>query len=250
MNSNKAYGDIEVYSPDNILMFRANEDKLKFYKKKGLIEQLGDKKYKLLFEPKGLGHGERNKELLSARDNKCVRCGDEDLLVLTRHHVVPSRFRKFFPDNLKSNNHRYVVFLCTDCHNEYGYYENELNDVLAHELGVKTLKQCNDEIYIEKRIITGIADTILFKDKVPQDRINILMEEFATRTGMPATEENLKRVRRKKYEPISEQNNFGKIIVDGIKNIYDFQQRWLEHFVYTMQPKYLPSDLIILLEKQ
>lgn len=249
MNPNKAYGDIEVYSPEGVLMFRTNEDKLKFYKKKGLIEQLGEKSFKLLFEPKGLGHGERNKELLCARENKCVRCGDEDLLVLTRHHVVPSRFRRFFPNNLKNNNHRYVVFLCTDCHNEYGYHENELNDVLAQELGVKTLKQCNDEIYIEKRIITGIADTILFKEGIPAERIITLMDEFATRTGMAATEENLKKVCRKKYEPVSEQNNFGKLVVDNVKNIYAFQQRWLEHFVYTMEPKYLPSDLLILLEK-
>jgi len=247
MNESRAYGNVEIYSPDGHLMFRTNDDKLNFYKKKELVEQLDENKYKLKFQPKGLGHGERNKELLEPRENKCVRCGDVDLFVLTRHHVVPSRFRKYFPNNIKSNNHRYVVFLCCDCHNEYGLYENDFNDVIAHDLNVKTLKECNDELHVEKRIIVGIADSILFKDRIPADRIEQLKIDFENRTGLAPTEDNLKKVRKKKYEPTSPENNFGKLVIDHIKNIYEFQQMWLEHFVETMKPKYLPKDLQILL---
>ena len=249
MKESRAYGNIEIYSPDNELMFRCNESKLAFYKKKDLTEKIGEEKYRLKFIPKGIGHGERNHELLIPRENKCVRCGDEDLFVLTRHHVVPSRFRKYLPLNIKSNNHRYVVFLCIDCHDEYCEYENELNDDLAVEIGIKTLKQCTDEIILEKRIITGIADTILFKDRVPAERIEELKVTFKEQTGMEPTEDNLLYTRRKKYEPIRDENNFGKLVVDNLKNIYEFQQMWLEHFVSTMQPKFLPHDLAILLEK-
>lgn len=250
MNASRAYGDIAIYSPDDKLMFRTNEHRLEFYLKKDLVEKIDEKKYKLRFEPKGNGYGDRNKELLEPRENKCVRCGDEDLLVLTRHHVVPSRFRKYLPHNIKSNNYRYVVFLCCECHNEYGEHENILNDVIAEELGVKTLKQCNDEIYIEKRIITGIADTILFKDGIPVERIDALKLEFTSRTGLESTTDNLLKVRKKKYEPVSDSNNFGKLVVDNIKNIYDFQQRWLDHFVDMMKPKYLPKDLLVLIEQK
>ena len=247
MNPNRAYGDIEIYSPNDELMFRTNDDKLSFYKKKDLVEMLDDKKYRLKFQPKGLGHGERNKELLEPRDNKCVRCGDSDIFVLTRHHIVPSRFRKFLPDNIKSNNHRYVVFLCTKCHNEYGYYENELNDELARKFDIKTLKECNDEIYIEKRIITGIADTLLFKEGIPEERKQELCENFTHRTGMLPEKGNFIKVRKRKYEPVSDENNFGKTVIDNIKNIYEFQQMWLEHFISTMHPKFLPNDLLILI---
>ena len=162
--------------------------------------------------------------------------------------MVPTRFRKFLPENIKGNNHRYVVFLCRECHDEYGYFENDLNELIAQELNIKTLKQCNDEIYIVKRIITGIADTILLKDNIPEDRLDELRDRFREKTGLDPTDENLNRVRRKKYEPVSEHNNFGKLVIDNIKNIYDFQQRWLEHFVNTMQPRYLPNDLKILLK--
>lgn len=250
MKESRAYGNIGIYSPDNELMFRCNEHKLAFYIKKDLAEKIDEHKYKLKFVPKGIGHSERNQELLTPRENKCVRCGDEDLFVLTRHHVVPSRFRKYLPLNIKSNNHRYVVFLCVECHDEYCEYENRLNDDLAEQLGIKTLKQCTDEIILEKRIITGIADTILFKEKVPNDRIEELKQRFTERTGMEPTTENLLKTRKKKYEPIKDDNNFGKLVVDNIKNIYEFQQMWLEHFVSTMHPKFLPHDLTILLQEQ
>lgn len=247
MNESRAYGNIEIYSPDNELMFRCNEHKLAFYIRKNLVEKIDEIKYRLNFVPKGIGHNERNTELLIARENKCVRCGEEDLYVLTRHHVVPSRFRKFLPLYIKSNNHRYVVFLCIECHEEYTAHENILNDVLAEELGTKTLKQCTDEIILEKRIITGIADTIIFKDKVPAERIEELKRMFTEKTGMEPTNENLLKTRKKKYEPITDDTNFGKLIVEKVKNVYEFQQMWLEHFVEKMHPKFLPHDLTILL---
>ena len=59
--------------------------------------------------------------------------------------------------------------------------------------------------------------------------------------------ENLIKVRKRKYEPVSDENNFGKTVIDNIKNIYEFQQMWLEHFISTMHPKFLPNDLLILI---
>lgn len=250
MNQNKAYGDIEMYSPDDQLMFRTNQSRLKSYIKKGLVEKLNDKKFRFNFVPKGLGYGERNKGLLEPRENRCVRCGDEDLFVLTRHHIVPSRFRRHLPDNIKGHNHKYVVFLCCECHNEYGHHENRLNDMIAEEMDTKTLKECTEEIHVEKRIITGLADTILFKHNVPEHRLEQLKMDFQRRTGLEPNVHNLIKVRKSKYEPVSKENDFGRIIINKIKNIYEFQQRWLEHFVNTMQPKYLPKDLSILLTKE
>lgn len=250
MDISNAYGNIEIYSPGNDLMFITNQKKLNFYLKKELAEKIGDKKYRLLFEPKGIGHGERNKELLTQRANQCCCCGNKDLLTMTRHHIVPTRFRKFLPDNIKGFNHRYVIMLCIDCHEEYGYFENDLNNELAEQYNVPTLRECNNQIHVEKRIITGLADSILFKDRIPEERKEELKLEFKKRTGLEPTEDNLYKVRKRKYEPVAPDHNFGKLIVDKLKNIYDFQQMWLEHFVSTMQPLYMPDDLKILLTSQ
>ena len=250
MNINNAYGNIEIYSPSNELMFRTNQGRLNFYIKKELVEKIGEDQYRFLFEPKGKGHGDRNKELLEPRKNECVCCGNKDILILTRHHIVPTRFRKFLPDNIKGYNHRYVVMLCVDCHEDYGYFENELNDELAKKYNIPTIKECVDSIYTEKRIIVGMADTILYKDRIPQERIEEIKVQFKERTGLEPTEDNLHKVRKRKYEPVSNENDFGKLVIDNIQNIYEFQQMWLEHFVEMMEPKFLPNDLKILLDSQ
>lgn len=246
MNENKAYGDNKIYSPDGKLMFLTGGRKLDFYINKKLVQKIGDKSYKLLFEPKGKGHSERNTSLLEPRENKCVVCGELDLLELTRHHIIPSRFRKYFPENIKGNNYRYVVFVCNTCHNNYGQHENLYNDVIAKELGIKNLQQCNEEIYLKKRIIIGIANALLFRT-IPEQRNKELQEKFVENTGLEPTEKNLFKVHKWKYEPQDDNNDFGKLVVDNINNIYEFQQRWLEHFVECMKPQFLPKDLKILL---
>ena len=249
MLESSAYGNIEVYCPDGKLMFIANEKKMNFYIKNGLVENIGDKKYKLLFEPKGLGYADRNQYMLIRRENKCVACGNEDLEDLTRHHVVPSRFRRHLPLHIKSNDFRYVVFLCNDCHNYYGYHEDDENDALAAELGTKTLKEYDKLIILEKRKIGGIAYAILYnQDRIPEERIEELKVSFKEKSGMEPTEENLNKTFKRRYEPNSPENDFGAIIVSKISNIYDFQIRWLKHFVEIMEPGFLPEDLQILLD--
>lgn len=248
MSPGKAYGDIKIYSPDNVLMFRTNEKKLNFYKRKELVEQIGDSSYRLKFAPAGLGHGSRNVELLEPRANKCVVCGDEDILTLTRHHVVPTRFRKYFPLHMKSNNHRYVVLVCTDCHHLYNYFEELKNQELSEHYKVKSLHECMKIINNNKRVIAGVASSILFSDFLPEERKDELRIKFTKLTNMEPTEDNLTKSFQKKYEPISDDSNFGKMIVDKVKNLYDFQGMWLKHFVDTMQPKYLPNDLNILMD--
>jgi len=247
MKESKAYGNIEIYAPDGTLMFLTNSHKLAFYQRKGLVRQIGENKHQFLFEPKGKGHGERNIQLLNARENRCVVCGADDLDDLTRHHVIPTRFRKYMPMSLKSNNHRYVVFLCNGCHNDYGVAENEFNDELARRYGVKDLRECVSGIIRDKRIIAGIASTLLFALSVPEERKEELRREFKEVTGMEPIEDNLVKTFSKRYEPVTDENNFGKIVVDKVKNLYEFQQMWLEHFNSVMKPRFLPNDLQILL---
>lgn len=245
MLSFNGYGNIEIYSIDNNLIFRCNQSRLAFYQKKNLVECIGDNKYKLNFF-----HNCSNSktELSAQRDNKCVRCGCEDFLTLTRHHIIPTRFRKHFPLEIKSYNSKYIVFLCTDCHYEYNECETIFNEELAEKFNVKSYKECCYDIVTEKKILVGIANTLIYyKDKLPIHRINFLEERFKKITGLEPVEENLFKSKKRRYEPMSPENDFGRLIFDKITNIYEFQQMWLEHFVNNMNPKYLPEDLKVLL---
>jgi hypothetical protein len=248
MKEHNAYGNLEVYSPNGHLMFRTNENRLRYYKDLKLVQHLGENRYQLLFQPKGLGHYGKDVELLEPRPNRCVCCGDSDIHSLTRHHVVPRRFRKHMPMELKNFNYRYLVMLCTDCHERYGYHENDFNDELATRLSVKTLKECNDEIYIDKRIIIGIANAILKNKRIPEQRREELKVQFKEKTGLEPTEANLVKVYKWKYEPMKDVSDFGKIVIDATEDLYGFQQMWLEHFNDTMSPKFLPQDLKMLLK--
>ena len=85
----KLYGNCKVYSPDNQLMFRCLEKKIKWYLDRGLAELIEESplSIRLKFEPKG--KGERIDKLKVERNNICVVCGVTDLSILTKHHIVP-----------------------------------------------------------------------------------------------------------------------------------------------------------------
>ena len=249
MNQSRAYGNIRVYCPDGNLMFRANEDKLRFYKKNDLVEEIENgTAYKLKFQPAGLGHTDRNQELLEPRENKCVCCGSDEIEQLTRHHIVPSRYRKHFPMHMKSNNHRYVVFVCWECHSDYNYFEYQEDNRIAEVLGLTAEKRHSETARVNRRILSGIADTIMFKsDSIPATRMEELRQSFVERSGLELNEENLVKVRKLRYDQTDEEGEYFKLVVDRMKNLYEFQQSWLEHFNASMEPDHLPKDLAILL---
>lgn len=191
MKQSSAYGHIQILSPDGRLMFLTNENRLNFYRKNDLVERIDSKQYRLKFEPKGLGHYDRNTQLLAPRDNRCVRCGNENIDVLTKHHIVPSRFLRHLPEYLKGNNHKYIVLVCRECHDEYCFHENEMDDVLAKKYGVKTIKECNNDIYVNHRKMMSVINAI-DKEGLPQSRREKLKEEFHVRTGLDYSEENVR----------------------------------------------------------
>ena len=106
----KIYGNYQVLSPDGHLMFRCDEKKANWYIKRNLAEIISNDPLivKLKFQPKGLGN--HNKKYgLSVIENICVVCGSDEFL--TRHHVVPTCYRKFFPLEKKSHNFHDVLSL-------------------------------------------------------------------------------------------------------------------------------------------
>lgn len=251
MKETNAYGNISILSPDNQVMFLTNQNRLNSYLRRNLVEKVNDNQYRLLFEPKGLGYQERNTDLLIPRKNQCVCCGEQDILLLTRHHVIPTRFRKHFPDSLKSNNFKYVVLLCVECHTNYNVHEEIYNDELATQYGIKSFVDCEKANYVKKKKVSGTANALLtYLNAIPGERISILKDRFKELTEMEPSEENLKKSVKYKYQPPDEENNFGKLLVEAVNNVYLLQRLWLDHFIATMQPKYLPEDLIIHLERE
>lgn len=103
----------------------------------------------LKFQPKGMGARD-NTALRKAKDNLCKRCGSS--LDLTRHHIIPYRFRKAFPIDMKSHRSEHVAALCESCHR---VYETEEAPKLHNELFVLSEKRIytpeeRRQIYIQQ----------------------------------------------------------------------------------------------------
>ena len=130
VSKNKIYGNYSVVSPEGILMFKCNLKKVNWYLSRGLATIIQDDPtcIKLNFTPNGLGNHNRSYGL-NKMENKCVNCGSTDKL--TRHHIVPFCYRKFFPMEIKSHNFHDILPMCVNCHYNYERKADKLKELLA-----------------------------------------------------------------------------------------------------------------------
>lgn len=235
----KIYGNCQVLSPDGILMFRCDEKKANWYLNRNLGEIVSNSPLtvKLNFEPRGLGN--HNKGFgLSEMGNKCVSCGSEEYL--TRHHVVPYCYRRYFPLEVKSHNFHDVLSLCVDCHESYERKADELKFNLAnvHNAPINgELETKKDLVKYVKIAKTLIGDT----STIPNKRIRLLRKEIKDYFG-------IKRLTTSRLQKISEEKStvlrktHGEIVVSKIDNLQDFVQLWRKHFVNNNECKFLPQN--------
>lgn len=235
----KIYGNCQVLSPDGILMFRCDTKKANWYLNRDLGEIVTESPLvvKLKFEPRGLGN--HNKGFgLAEMGNKCVTCGSEEYL--TRHHVVPYCYRRYFPMALKSHNFHDVLSLCSDCHEKY----ERKADELKNEISTTYMAPIGGEIESKADVIkyTKIASTLLGDISViPKKRIQSLKSDIKSHFG-------IKRLSKKRLEKITQikttivKKTHGEIVVNKINSIQEFVEMWREHFIKHNDCKHLPEN--------
>ncbi len=218
------YGNYEVFHPKGHLMFRCDLKKINWYLDRNLAIRMSDNAIKLTFEPKG--NGEEDFFLKDSRKNHCVVSGST--IDLTKHHVVPSQFRTYFPLKYKSRNSNDVVVLNRDIHDEYELIANEYKTYLKNYYIAESEIEYNDELFILKsrmaRNFNALKD---HSDRMPVERKKELLEEKAINDEEYA--------KSGKYFL-----NFDEMIVErmGVENMII---SWRKHFTDTMNPKYLPD---------
>lgn len=237
----KIYGNCQVLSPDGILMFRCDEKKAKWYLNRnlGIIVSESPLTVKLNFTPKGLGN--HNKSFgLSEMGNKCVTCGNEEYL--TRHHVVPYCYRRYFPIELKSHNFHDVLSLCADCHDSYERKADELKEKIAKEYNIPV----NGELFVENKDLIAfvkMSSTLINPDisNIPKERILWMKNQIKEYFG-------IKRLDKRRLENISHiktmalKKTHGEVVISKIDNIQNFIEMWRSHFLEHNDCKHLPKD--------
>lgn len=236
-NTKSIYGNCCVLSPNDILMFRCNEKKAKWYLNRGLasIEKNYPLTIKLNFEPNGLGN--HNKSYgLQPISNKCVNCGEIDNL--TRHHVVPICYRKYFPIEIKSHNFHDVLPMCVTCHENY----ERKADILKRDLSIKYDAPINGIILNNYELIKYIKMAkALINNKMPKNRSDELKNKIKEKFNYIKLTK--KRIRKISSIKVSTSTiTHGKIVISKIENIFDFIKMWREHFIENNECKYLPKN--------
>lgn len=233
---NNIYQNHEFYDCFGNLLFRGKEEKGKWYIERGLAKFIGQEndinKYKLTFITKGPGHKGNSFEL-SYKKNICVVCGEK--YGLTRHHVIPECYSRYYlnkKENRVRNIHD-VLPLCSICHKKYEHYATQFKRKLAEEYNVPF-----EGIFKYPPKVTSYANTLIkYKDKIPfekrKEMENIIINFLGKKDDLY---KNIKLLSKVKRKPIK---YYGELVVEKIKDFEDFNTRWRQHFLETMNPKYL-----------
>lgn len=229
------YGDIQVLHPNGFLMFSTNAQKIQWYLDRGLAEELDSKTYRLTFTPNGAGHQDQE-YLLQNRENICAVCGG--LNNLTRHHVFPKTYKTWLGAANRAVGFYDIMPVCVKDHEDYNIHQDAFMAQLAQEYGAPVCGVfLNSEEFKKFHVARGIALSLSqFRDKIPQDRKEFLEEKFSQLTGHNSYSTILQQ-EKVKLEHITH----GQLVISKVSDINKFAQRWRQHFVDTMGPKFLPK---------
>jgi hypothetical protein len=214
-------------------MFRCKEKRINWYLDRDLAKVITIPNEEgicaqLLFTPKGFGKHNDPFSLAKA-ENKCVVCGtDEDL---TRHHVIPSMYRKHFPLEYKSNYHHDVLPICRTCHDKYELQADKLKKSLAQIYKIRT-------DYSEYFDISKLArDYNQYKEYMDDEKlINIVikMNKFVGGNSLIKLEKLLSL----REVAIFMIRNQGKDVIEKF-DLQVFVKMWRSHFITWSKPKYM-----------
>lgn len=248
------YGNYHIVGPNGETMFHCNNQKALWYINRGLTEvvSVDPPVLKLRFIPDGPGHI-NDAYYITPKINQCVVCGSQ--IGLNRHHVVPSLYRKYMGMEIKSHSYHDVLLMCLECHENYEAEADKLKLKIAKEYEIPLSARYHVDTGEDYRYDTS-ADTAVkaahallrHSDRIPADRILVLRESIKEYLGHDPSQEDIAQLSKKGFPKSRKSHDYmdhGEMVVrrlDGLEDFQKFTQRWREHFLNTMKPKFLPAN--------
>jgi len=259
------YSNCRIYYNDKLLCINS-EKKGRWYVEKthAKILKLNEdgtlNSIQLTFKPKGMGYNDNDIFGLSEQKTQCVVTGNTDINILTRHHIIPTCYKKHLPEAYKSKNHHDVVFIAEDKHDEYERLSIPFRDYLHRLYGVPTEQEILKEYrkkfnkIIKKDILplrtiihslyrNTPLDTntkvkyeiiVIFNiEKLFNVKINIITIEWLELL-LEYIDKNIFEIKNKLFK-----NPF-KVLVDAVTDYDEFIKLWRVHFIETCSPQFLP----------
>ncbi|XP_032691486.1 exonuclease 3'-5' domain-containing protein 2 [Odontomachus brunneus] len=251
------YHNCYLQAPDGEILCTCDRKKAEWYIGKGLGELVHTDPYtvKLNFEPSGRALGEVGQYYTQVKVNQCVVCGCTEKFI--RKNVVPREYRKYFPLVMKAHQSHDVLLLCPSCHENSNNNDLHLRRKLAELCDaplIGPLSHMRDKYMSNFRKLQSAVKVLKQGLSVPQRRREELEFYILEYTGQkevtPVMLDTLHE--RLNNVPIQQMiSNQFKYLPHGLKVVQYFQKQegglvelermWREHFLTTMNPKYLPN---------
>jgi len=257
----------KVFNPEGRHMFTCGEKKAIWYLERNLANKIGSDEIQFTFDPRGNGFEDNETFGRNMREPICVVSGIRD--GLQRHHIVPYCYRTYFPVRYKSKNHHDVVLINHIHHSDYEIEATKFKDEIARIYEVKTIAELNIEytsILREMGKENGILLNMLHslfrcygkasrevtidKLKTIAEKTNIPYETMVTYNFMQLYKiyQYLKEIHIAEGNKFKSENRMlfdhGYYVMqklDTEEKIEEFVKLWRNHFIDTMQPKYMPD---------
>jgi hypothetical protein len=234
------YGNVRFEGPGGETMFHGDDEKALWYLTRGLVEVVSRDPpvLRFRFEPGGRGHA-GDDYYLAGKVNRCVVCGVEE--GLNRHHVVPSVYRRHLPAQVKDHSHHDVLLLCLACHEKYEEEANRLKAELGEEHGVP-LHGLHGERDRERNKAVKLALALVRQgERIPAARQEEMRRLIGAWAGREVGAAEVAAIAALAFDEDGDTLEHGRHVVAQTADVQGFVRRWREHFVRTMQPRYLPE---------
>lgn len=224
------------------LIFRCGQDKANWYLDRDLAVKVSENPLTIqfTFQPKGPGHI-GDSYYLSDKHNRCVVCGTEE--DLTRHHIVPRCYRRFFPVRLKRHASYDVMVLCIPCHRTYEESASKLKQRYADKHDIPVAGAGFGGTNPEQNAVRRAAYNLLvYGHLMPPVRIDFFMkqlEEYFKTTEI--TKAMMEEARDLPYDYNKPRNYHGEVVIAKEVDLDSFCKQWRYHFLTTMKPGFIPE---------
>ena len=234
-------GNYTATDPEGNFLFNCDAKKANWYvNKKNLAVWTNDEQthFQLKFKPKGPGNRELGKYFTEYIKNQCVICGCEQHL--TKHHVVPSCYKKHFSDACKSNDHFDVLLICSQCHEKLERSYDERKKTLH-----KNFKGDLEHQYNSYKELNSFIRTAQKHEEYIDDVGKIAMVEKAKKIK-PEIDSFEKLLNADLIDIGGSLDNeiCERVVKDNCDDLKNFIVSWRELFLEYGQPKFLPNGWI------
>ncbi len=230
-------GNFTAYDPDGEFLFNCDSKKARWYIKKNLASWINDEQthFKLNFVPKGHGNRDLGKYFTEYIVNQCVICGCDDHL--TKHHVVPSCYKRHFPEVCKSNDHFDVLLICSECHEKV---ERSYDD-RKKKLGKHYKGDLEHTYNSYKELNSFIRTAQKHEEYLDEARKQLMVEKASKIKPEIDTFDKLMNCELIDIGGNLDNEICSKIVKDSQDDLKNFIVSWRELFLEYGQPNFLPN---------